>query len=59
MKMMGVERTVDLAKEKKMGVKQMVEVKNAYENNGRWTNGRFDWRKKDGGKTNGRSEKCI
>ena len=29
MKIMGVERTVDLAKEKKMGVKRMVEVKNA------------------------------
>ena len=29
MKIMGVEWTVDLAKEKKMGVKQMVEVKNA------------------------------
>ena len=47
MKIMGVERTVDLTEEKKsvkqmvdlteekkMGVKQMVEVKNAYENNG-------------------------
>ena len=34
MKKMGVERTVDLTKEKKMGVKQMVEVKNVYENNG-------------------------
>ena len=34
MKIMGVERMVDLAKEKKMGVKQMVEVKNTYENNG-------------------------
>ena len=34
MKIMGVEQTVDLAKEKKMGVKRMVEVKNAYENNG-------------------------
>ena len=28
---MGVEQTVDLAKEKKMGVKRIVEVKNAYE----------------------------
>ena len=34
MKIMGVERTVDLTEEKKMSVKQMVEVKNAYENNG-------------------------
>ena len=34
MKIMGVERTVDLTEEKKMAVKQMVEVKNAYENNG-------------------------
>ena len=34
MKIMGVELTVDLTKEKKMSVKQMVEVKNAYENNG-------------------------
>ena len=56
---MGAERTVDLTKEKKMGVKQMVEVKNVYENNGCWTNGRFDWSKKDGCKTNGRSEKCM
>ena len=56
---MGIELTVDLTEEKKMSVKQMVEVKNAYENNGCWTNGRFDWRKKDGCKTNGRSEKCI
>ena len=31
---MDVEQTVDLTKEKKMGVKQMVELKNAYENNG-------------------------
>ena len=30
---MGVEQTVDLTEEKKMAVKQMVEVKNAYENN--------------------------
>ena len=43
---MDVEQTADLIKEKKMGVKQMVELKNAYENNGCWTNGRFDWRKK-------------
>ena len=43
---MGVERTVDLTEEKKMAVKQMVEVKNAYENNECWTNGRFDWKKK-------------
>ena len=42
-----------------MGEKQMVEVKNAWNNNGCWTNGRFDQRKKDGCKTNGRSEKCI
>ena len=28
---MGVELTVDLTEEKKMSVKQMVEVKNAYE----------------------------
>ena len=41
-----VERMVDLTKEKKMGVKGMVEVKNAYEKNGCWTNGRFDQRKK-------------
>ena len=34
MKIMGVERTVDLTEKKKMSVKQMVEVKNAYENNG-------------------------
>ena len=34
MKIMSVEQMVDLAKEKKMGVKRMVEVKNAYENNG-------------------------
>ena len=54
-----VERMVDLTKEKKMGVKGMVEVKNAYEKNGCWTNGRFDQRKKNGCKTNGRSEKCI
>ena len=45
---MSVKQTVDLTEEKKMGVKQMVEVKNAYENNGCWTNGRFDWRKKKG-----------
>ena len=43
---MDAERMVDLTKEKKMGVKGMVEVKNAYENNECWTNGRFDWRKK-------------
>ena len=34
MKIMGAERTVDLTEEKKMSVKQMVEVKNSYENNG-------------------------
>ena len=55
MKIMGVEPMVDLTEEKKMAVKRMVEVKNAYENNGCWTNGRFDWRKKDECKTNGRS----
>ena len=42
MKIMSVKRMVDLTEEKKMGVKQMVELKNAYENNGCWTNGRFD-----------------
>ena len=57
MKMIGVEQMVDLTKEKKMAVKRMVEVKNAYENNGCWTNGRFDQRKKDRFKTNSRSEK--
>ena len=31
MKMIGVEQTVDLTKEKKMGVKGMAEVKNAYD----------------------------
>ena len=31
---MGIKRTVDLTEEKKMAVKRMVEVKNAYENNG-------------------------
>ena len=31
---MGVEPTVDLTEEKKMAVKQMLEVKNAHENNG-------------------------
>ena len=31
--MMGVERTVDLTDKKKMAVKRMIEVKNAYENN--------------------------
>ena len=46
MKIMSVKRTVDLTVEKKMNVKQMVEVKNAYKNNGCWTNGRFDWKKK-------------
>ena len=46
MKIMGVEPMVDLTEEKKMAVKRMVEVKNAYENNECWTNGRFDWRKK-------------
>ena len=30
---MGVEQTVDLTEKKKMSVKWMVEVKNAYENN--------------------------
>ena len=39
---MSVKRTVDLTEEKKMGVKQMVEVKNAFENNGCVTNGSFD-----------------
>ena len=34
MKKMSVELTVDLTEEKKMDVKQMVEVKNAYKNNG-------------------------
>ena len=34
MKIMSVKQTVDLTEEKKMGVKQMVELKNAYENNG-------------------------
>ena len=34
MKIMSVKRTVDLTEEKKMGVKRIVEVKNAYENNG-------------------------
>ena len=34
MKIMGVEPMVDLTEEKKMAVKQMVEVKNAYESNG-------------------------
>ena len=34
MKIMSVKQTVDLTEEKKMDVKQMVEVKNAYENNG-------------------------
>ena len=34
MKISGVERMVDLTKEKKMSVKRMVEVKNAYESNG-------------------------
>ena len=34
MKIMGVERTVDLTEEKKMDVKQKVEVKTAYENIG-------------------------
>ena len=29
MKIMGIERTVDLTEEKKMAVKRMVEVKNA------------------------------
>ena len=29
MKIMGVEQTVDLTEEKKMAVKQMIEVKNA------------------------------
>ena len=43
----------------KIGVKQMLEIKDAYRINGCWTNGRFDQRKKDGCKTNGRSEKCI
>ena len=33
MKIMGIEQTVDLTEEKKMPVKQMVEVKSAYENN--------------------------
>ena len=33
MKIMSVKQTVDLTEEKKMGVKQMVEVKNAYRNN--------------------------
>ena len=56
---MNFEQTVELTKEKKMGVKRMVEVKNAYENNECWKNGRFDWRKKDGCKMNGGSEKCI
>ena len=42
---MGIERTVDLSEEKKMAVKQMVEVKNAYKKNGYWTNGRFDQKK--------------
>ena len=43
---MGIEQTVDLTEEKKMAVKQMVKVKNAYENNGYWTNGRFARKKK-------------
>ena len=33
MKIMSVKQTVDLTEEKKMDVKQMVEVKNAYKNN--------------------------
>ena len=40
--LMDVEQTVDLTKEKKMGVKWMVEAKNAYNNNEFWTNGRID-----------------
>ena len=39
---MRVKRTVDLTEEKKMSVKRMLEVKNACENNGCWTNGRFE-----------------
>ena len=41
MKIMGVEWMVDLTK-KKHSVKWMVNVKNAYENDWCWTNGRFD-----------------
>ena len=40
--LMDVAQTVDLTKQKMMGVKWMVEVKNAYNDNGCWTNGRFD-----------------
>ena len=44
---MGVEQMVDLTEDKKMGVKQMVEVKNVCENNGNLTNGRSAKKKKN------------